>query len=254
MGFKEAKYYRKLQNKKVHCLLCPHSCFISNGETGKCVVRQNIDGTLRSMFYSKPHLMKHMQIEEIGFYHVEPGKETMVVGMVGKNLIEKNEDYKQIEEEIEKAPKLNQTPSQVIDEAKIARTNIVSHAYHEPLVSYEYVLDILEMSKEIKNLLVTNGFFNNEPLKELVTNLNEVLVSLKSFDSEFYKESYNAKLDQILKSIKLMRDNDIWIEIRYNVDNDKNENLYEIRRLVSWILNNLSSDVPLHLYSKNSNF
>jgi pyruvate formate lyase activating enzyme len=226
---------------------------MSNGETGKCVVRQNVNGILRSMFYSKPHMMKHLPIEDIGFYHVEPGKDTLVVGMVGKNLIERNEDIKKIEEEIEVAPKIGQTPSQVIDETKVAKTNIISHAYQEPLVSYEYVLDILERSKEVKNLLVTNGFFNNEPLREIVKNLRAVLISLKSFDSEFYKENYNAKLEQILKSIRLMKENDVWIELRYNVDNDKNENLYEIRKMVLWILNNLGSDVPLHLYSKNAN-
>ena len=32
----ECKYYKKLDDGKVECQLCPHRCKIANGKTGIC--------------------------------------------------------------------------------------------------------------------------------------------------------------------------------------------------------------------------
>ena len=55
MGFKTAEHWKKLPEKRVKCNLCPHECFIGNGEVGKCGVRQNMGGILKTINFNKPH-------------------------------------------------------------------------------------------------------------------------------------------------------------------------------------------------------
>lgn len=50
---KEALYWRKLKDGRVHCQLCPHYCIIAEGELGKCRVRKNVDGALYSLIYAR---------------------------------------------------------------------------------------------------------------------------------------------------------------------------------------------------------
>ena len=67
--FKEASHYKKLPEKKVRCMLCPHGCVIGNGEVGKCKVRMNIIGNLKSMYYGKPHTVKYGLTNDLPLYH-----------------------------------------------------------------------------------------------------------------------------------------------------------------------------------------
>lgn len=46
---KEALWYETLEEEKVRCSLCLHSCIISEGEYGICKVRKNKKGRLYSM-------------------------------------------------------------------------------------------------------------------------------------------------------------------------------------------------------------
>jgi pyruvate formate lyase activating enzyme len=48
-NYREAMLYRKYADEKVECRLCSHYCKISQGESGICKVRRNIDGRLYSL-------------------------------------------------------------------------------------------------------------------------------------------------------------------------------------------------------------
>ena len=51
-NLKEALFYEKQGEGKVHCLLCPRDCKIKNGNVGYCGVRKNVDGKLYSLIYN----------------------------------------------------------------------------------------------------------------------------------------------------------------------------------------------------------
>lgn len=247
MGFKEAIHYRKLANKKTHCILCPHSCFIDNGETGKCIVRQNVDGNLKSMFYGKPHIMRHLPIESFGFYHVMPSKEALSLGIVGNNLMRLNID-KTKEDNFEKIPKLNQNPMQVIQELEKSKAEIVIYAHGEPIVFYEYIKDIINKSSpETKHLIVTKGFVDGEAAKEIVNDIDGANIEIDSISDEFYQKNYGTKIEPILELMKTIHSGGKWLEITIKVHAGEYDEIYETRKLVSWIFNNLSNSVPLHL-------
>ena len=47
----EASYYKKTDDDRVICELCPHHCRIAPDKSGICHVRKNIEGTLYSLNY-----------------------------------------------------------------------------------------------------------------------------------------------------------------------------------------------------------
>ncbi len=48
-----AKHWKKLDDDKVQCLLCPHNCVIGNSKSGLCLIRKNIDGMLQQTAYGQ---------------------------------------------------------------------------------------------------------------------------------------------------------------------------------------------------------
>ena len=79
MQRKEAKYYIKLDNDKVQCLLCPHNCIISLGKSGVCRVRTNHDGVLVSDTYNQVSALAFDPIEKKPLYHFFPGSEILII-------------------------------------------------------------------------------------------------------------------------------------------------------------------------------
>ncbi|WP_257875856.1 radical SAM protein [Thermoanaerobacterium thermosaccharolyticum] len=63
------------------------------------------------------------------------------------------------------------SPSKLVEIAKKQQGNVgIAYTYNEPSIWYEYVLDSAKISHKegLKNVLVTNGFINIDPLKELL--------------------------------------------------------------------------------------
>jgi len=48
----EARFYEKLQTKKIKCKLCPRECTVGDRERGYCGVRENRGGTYYSLVHS----------------------------------------------------------------------------------------------------------------------------------------------------------------------------------------------------------
>ena len=82
----EAKFYKKLKDKKVQCQLCPHYCSISPENYGKCKARKNIGGKLYSMVYAEPISVAVDPIEKKPIFHMLPGTDAYSIGTTGCNL------------------------------------------------------------------------------------------------------------------------------------------------------------------------
>lgn len=241
MKFKEAMYYKKLAGKKVHCQLCPHSCFIENGEAGKCEVRQNVNGSLKSMEYGKPFIIKNEKIEKFMF-HVLPGERALGIGNLGNTL-----SVKIIENEIKREGIITteKTPGQIIKDAQRSGNKTIVYGYTEPTTFYEYMKDIAEKESGLKHIIVSNGFINNDPLIDISKFINGASIKLKAVDNEIYDMLYGINIEPILKSILNLKEHGVWIEINIKLIKGMNDSLYELRKIASWILNNLGTNVPL---------
>ena len=245
----EASFYQQLEGGKVQCQLCPNRCILSPGQRGLCKVRENIGGKLYSLVYGKPVTTAIDPIEKKPFYHFLPGAKAYSLATAGCNLACKycqNWDIAQrFPENVAFTP---MTPQQVVEEALKSNAQVIAFTYNEPIVWYEYMRDIAKLAKEkgLRTVMVSNGYLNLQPLKELLPFMDAVKVDLKSFNEETYLQLTSGKLEPVLETIKTVWQNKTWLEIVWLVVPGYTDNLEEIKQMCLWLKENTSEDVPVH--------
>lgn len=247
---KEAMFYEKEEGNKVKCTLCPHGCVILPEKRGICGVRENQEGRLFSLVYGKAISLAIDPIEKKPLYHFYPGSSILSFATIGCNmkcLNCQNYSISQIApgESIEGRAIL---PGEIVKLAKERNCKSIACTYTEPTIFYEYAYETARLaSKEgIKNVFVTNGYINPEPLKAIKSWLDAANVDLKSFREETYLKTCKAKLEPVLKTIELMKELGIWVEVTTLIIpgvNDSEEELEEIANFIS----SLGKDIPWHL-------
>lgn len=249
---KECKFYEKLENSLVNCTLCPHNCIIKENNTGICNTRINIKGILYSLTYGKPCSISVDPIEKKPLFNFHSGKQILSIGTIGCNLKCKfcqNYDISQSKaiDFIEKIETV--APEEVIKITKEKNLNLIAFTYNEPTVFYEYMIDIAKLAKQnnIECVIVSNGFINPEPLKELCKYISAANIDLKSFNKDFYKKICSAKLEPVLESLKILKENNVHIEVTNLILESKNNSLEEIEKIAIWIKENLGEETILHL-------
>lgn len=247
---KEAMYYQRLDNKQVRCNLCFRNCIIPKGKRGFCRNRENKDGKLYTLVYSRPSAVHVDPIEKEPQLHMLPGTEILCLGTAGCNfrcLHCHNWHLSQRSiEEIGYA--YNLSPERVVEIALEKKIPTLSFTYNEPTSFYEYVYDIAKLakSKGLRILWHSNGALNPEPLKALLKYTDAVTIDLKGFTDKFYKETSSAELEPVLNTLKIIKKEGVWLELVNLVIPTMNDNPKDVRRMCEWIKENLGSDVPLH--------
>lgn len=243
---KEALFYKKSGGNKVHCLLCPKSCIIEEEKSGFCGVRKNNSGRLDSVIYNKTTGIALDPIEKKPLYHFHPHEFILSLGARGCNLacvFCQNWHISQAKD----ARLEDITSAQLIAEAKRLKSFGIAYTYNEPLIWYEFVFDTAKLAKEqgLKNVLVTNGYINPEPLEDLLPYIDAMNIDLKAMDNEFYKNICKGALNPVLDTIKRARQN-CHIEITNLVIPGLNDTDEQIEKLTDWIFENTGADTPLH--------
>ncbi|HOJ49519.1 MAG TPA: AmmeMemoRadiSam system radical SAM enzyme [Spirochaetota bacterium] len=244
---KEALFYEKLNDNVVKCILCPHFCVLKSGDCGFCLNRKNIDGKLYSLNYGVVSSVNIDPIEKKPLYHFYPGSQIFSVGTFGCSLncqfcqnytIARNKASKEKYGEI--------TPSKIIELAK-TYSDMIAYTYNEPYIWYEFLIETVELARKesIKNVLVTNGYYNKEPWEKLSYYIDAMNIDLKG-DSEFYKRLCSGDIDPVLQTIESAFNKGIHVEVTYLVLTAENEDPYifsEILKRVSVI----SRLIPFHI-------
>jgi pyruvate formate lyase activating enzyme len=248
---KEARFYQS-KNGKVQCTLCPHYCIINDGKTGSCKVRKNMGGKLISENYEQVCSMHSDPIEKKPLYHFYPGRNILSVGTVGCNLHCKfcqNWEISQTGADFS-VPLKTYPAIDIVEKALEDKDNIgIAYTYNEPTIWYEYMLEISKKAREkgLKNVMVTNGFINPEPLKELMKYMDAFGVDLKAFTNDFYQDLTSAKLEPVLNSIKQIKAAGKHLEITNLVITNRNDNPEDFKKMVDWIVDEIGKDTVLHI-------
>lgn len=244
---REALYYEKLDGKRVRCHLCPYECNIVAGGRGACGVRRNIDGALYTLVYGKTSGISLDPIEKKPLYRYHPGEYILSLGTRGCNLHCEFCQNWHISQEAD-GPTENITSEEVVDRAKALGSFGIAYTYNEPFIWYEFVLDTARLAKanNLKNVLVTNGFVNIEPLKEMLPLVDAMNIDLKAFDENFYVKVCKGRLAPVLDVIK-MSAKSCHVELTNLIIPTLNDSEIMIKGMVDWIYKNLGPDVPLHL-------
>ncbi len=248
-GPHKALFYEKVAGDIVNCLLCPNACKLSDGQIGICRARKNIKGELYSLVYGQIATAHIDPIEKKPFFHVLPGTEAYSIATPGCNmrcLFCQNWEISQAYPwEVQTA---SVTPEQVVDDALKNGCRSIAFTYSEPTIYYEYMLDIAKLAhqKGLKTVVVSNGYINQAPLKELLNYIDAYKVDFKAFNTGFYKELTGGSLDPVLQTMKTIHDQGVWLEVVTLLIPGRNDSEKEIRGLCKWIRQNLGDEVPLH--------
>lgn len=247
---KEAMYYIKLdEDNKVWCQLCFRKCIISNGQTGFCRNRENRNGTLYTLVYARPCAVHVDPIEKEPQLHMLPGSEILCLATVSCNNRCKQCHNWHISQ---RGPGEVRTyylpPDAVLELTQQYKTPTISFTYTEPTVFYEYMYDIAKLakSKGIRILFHSNGGMSEEPLRELLKYTDAVTIDLKGFSEDVYRKTYSSELAPVLRTLKIIKEEGIWLEIVNLIIPSINDDFDDIKKMCIWIKDNLGVEVPLH--------
>ena len=248
---KEAMFYQKLPGDKVHCGLCRFRCLIGEGRRGVCGVRENRGGILYSLVYGKA-VAEHVDpIEKKPLFHVQPGSTSYSVATVGCNfrcLHCQNYSISQAGGEGFRIPGTNLSPEEIVRNAVAAGCSSISYTYTEPTIFYEYVMDTAAAGRAagVKSAVVSGGYIQQDPLKELCKHVDAIKIDLKAFSEKFYAEVVNGEMKPVLEALVTMRKLGMWTEIVYLVVPTLNDSEQEFRGMAKWVKGNLGTEVPVH--------
>jgi len=83
-------------------------------------------------------------------------------------------------------------------------------------------------------------------LPALLPLLSAVKVDLKCFSETFYRDQVRGKLEPVLKSLQIIHQSGVWLEIVVLLVPTLNDSAAEIREMTKWIAATLGPDVPVH--------
>lgn len=248
----EALYYSKLENKKVHCELCPWNCELMPQQTGICKVRTNEDGKLYTSVYNRVAALGTDPIEKKPLYHFYPGKNILSIGEVGCNLqcsFCQNHNISQCYASDFKGFQ-NISSKKIVNEALKTWNNIgIAYTYNEPFTFYEFLFDTAKLAHKngLKNVVVSNGYINIKPLTALLPFIDAFNIDLKAFSETFYQKHTKGKLAPVLQTIKTISKSNSHLEITNLVIPDLNDDELLFTKMVKWIAAETGENTPLHL-------
>ncbi len=245
----EARYYRKHPDREIECLLCPRSCKLGDKERGYCGVRENQDGVYYTLVYGKACSAQVDPIEKKPFFHFLPASLALSIAAAGCNVNCKfcqNWEISQVRPE--QIRHFDFPPRAVAQAAVQNSCQVIAYTYSEPVVFFEYMIDTSKVARaqNIKNVVVTGGYINPEPLQELLQVVDAIKIDLKAFTQDFYTRYVRGELQPVLDAIKSAAQSRAWLEIVYLVIPSLNDSSQEIEAMCQWLVREVGSDIPIH--------
>jgi pyruvate formate lyase activating enzyme len=246
---KQALHYENLAKRRVRCLVCPRECVVGEGQRGYCRVRENVEGEYYSIVYGRVCARHVDPIEKKPLFHFLPGTTAYSIATVGCNMACKfcqNWQISQAKPEDVEAMRLS--PEAVTKEAALYGAPTIAYTYTEPIVFSEYVLDCAREghANDLKSVMISAGYINEVPIKELTGELDAIKIDLKAHDDDFYADICSTSLKPVLDTIVRVKESGTWLEIVNLIVPTLNDDEERITSLCKWVLDNVGDEVPVH--------
>jgi len=209
----------------------------------------NRDGKLYSLVYGKPCAVHVDPIEKKPFFHFLPGTTAFSIATAGCVLSCKFCQNWQISQaRPEDTDTYDMPPGVVVTNAIDYKCRSIAYTYTEPTAFYEYMYDTAAMARDrkVRNAVHSCGYINEKPLRKLSKYLDAADVDLKAFTEDFYQRICNGSLKPVLNSLRVLKEQGVWLEITNLIIPTLNDDMKKIGEMSRWIVNNLGRDVPLH--------
>ncbi len=243
---REALHYKQ-QGPNVACSLCPKNCTIAEGRTGFCRVRRNTGGKLYSLNYAQATAQALDPIEKKPLYHFYPGSTILSLGTWGCNFACQFCQNWHIAQDQPPTALLEPQAAAALASRLVSRGNIgIAYTYSEPSVWYEYILDTAQLVRAagLTNVLVSNGFINEQPLADLLPFIDAMNIDVKAFNNEYYQKVCAGQLEHVKHTVEQAAKK-CHIEITTLLVPGLNDSETEIAEMAKW-LSGINADIPLH--------
>jgi pyruvate formate lyase activating enzyme len=233
----------------IKCMICPNECTLKDGELSVCHNRIARDGMLYTMAYGNPCAVNIDPVEKKPLMHFFPGTLSFSIATAGCNFACLNcQNWEISQTSPDKTRNYDANPEKVVSQAIREQCKSIAYTYSEPITFFEYMLDTATLAKHrgIKNIMVSNGYINQEPLIELCKVIDAANIDLKTFDTAVHLKLTAGKLDPVLATLKTFKEQGVWIEITNLIIPDWTDNFDQITRMCDWLAKEGFSDYPLH--------
>ena len=244
----EARFY-KASDDGVQCLLCPHHCHIKEGKRGLCRSRECHDGKLYAMSYGSPCALAIDPVEKKPLNRFMPGTYCLSLSCTGCNLSCRwcqNSDISQSAPEDVESGTLS--AEEIVSICLKKGLPSIACTYTEPFTWWEYMFDIASLAHEkgLKNILVSAGYVEKEPLGEILPFIDAANIDIKAMDDDFYRKYCGATLSPVLENILAMKEAGVHVEITNLLVTGLNDSAEQVGKLCRWMVSNGLQEVPLH--------
>ncbi len=244
------KYWRRLEDGRVQCDLCPRECKLREGQAGLCFVRARQGGEIVLTTWGRSSGYCVDPIEKKPLFHFLPGTPVLSFGTAGCNLACRfcqNWDISKAREDDVLADSAR--PETIAMAARDLGCASVAFTYNDPIVFHEYAIDVAEACHElgVRTVAVSSGYVNPEPRAEFYRHIDAVNVDLKAFTEHFYHRICSAALAPVLDTLRYIRHKtDVWLELTTLLIPGENDSDGEIAEMARWVFDNLGPEVPMH--------
>ncbi|MFC2149988.1 AmmeMemoRadiSam system radical SAM enzyme [Calditrichota bacterium] len=238
--------YQHRENNRIRCDICPQHCKLGEGGIGVCGGKQVIDDKLIAVNYAQVSSLHLDPIEKKPLFHFFPGCDILSVGPTGCNLSCKWCQNWNISQN--QAPTRTILPNELADMVDALDGIGVAYTYAEPLIWYEYIRDAGKIlhERDLVNVVISNGYINEKPLKDILPFTDAFNIDLKSSDDYCYQNHCGGRLSDVQRTIRMVFDSGRHLEITHLIVTGVGDELSKIEKLTSWIAS-VDSKIPLHL-------
>jgi pyruvate formate lyase activating enzyme len=222
---------------------------IEPGQSGECRVRVNIDEVLRSVVYAYPCSIHIDPVEKKPLFHFLPGTQILSVATVGCNLHCRNcQNWEISQANPEDSQAYFCPPEKLVEMAGQYKCPSLAYTYTDPVIYYEYTYDTAKLARDanIRSVLVTAGYINQQPWEKLLQYVDAANIDLKGITDEFYRSVCSATLKPVQNAMVVARAKGVLVEVTNLIIPTLNDKPEEIRELCRWVRANLGSDTPMH--------
>lgn len=241
-----------LDANRATCAICPHACTLAEGQTGLCHARTAVGAQVVDANYGRVTSLALDPIEKKPLARFRPGTNVLSVGSYGCNLRcpicqnaaiacagERDVPWREI------APaELADLAASLVPEGNIG----IAFTYNEPLVGFEFVRDTARLARErgLTNVLVSNGYVNDGPLREVAPLIDAANIDLKGFTQSFY-DFVGGDLATVKHTIEVLAaEPGCHLEVTTLVIPGLNDSEQEIGAAAQWLAS-LDPGIPYHL-------
>jgi len=241
----------RISDKRYRCGVCQWGCTLNVGSVGRCQVRVGVDSgiaILNDGLISAAHVGP---IEDHRFWHLLPGTSVLSLGSWGYAFPEDQNrgQYARIPEDPAKRRRLEPDRAAQFALEKLCRG--VVWTYSDPAVSFEYVRDLLQLSRANSRYtaMVTSGYFTQAALDQWGHYLDGINLELRAFDDATYARLTGvAEWRGILQvAERALKHWNCHVEVTTRMHPNVNDSPEQVQALAVWIRDTLGHNTPWHV-------